>query len=231
MRSVNTTGTTLPIRDNLVEDEWGISDQGIAVYVQPPARRMVRISTANNEYGDFDDYDDDYGDVHHMYDESFFLSFPHVVFRLHYFRSHKGDRQHRKYTYKPDSLRVAFASQAKPSKLYVPPLFNLDAVLRVCVTLPHKYFATLEEAMKESVKAFWATKFEDSMYEAYGQHYERKSLMGDPRKWQKKTKKQPEWIPNGRSLELYHIRMGKFCSAAHIRHGDNDEDAYNDWDY
>jgi nitrate reductase beta subunit len=84
--------------------------------------------------------------------------------------------------------------------------------------------------MKETVVAFWRTQFEDTMYEAYGTNYERKSLLGDPRKWEKKTKKQPGWVPNGRSMKEFHLRLGKFSSVAHIRDGrvDEDFDEYGD---
>jgi len=222
VKSANIIGTTQPIRDNFVTDY----NQGIAVYVQPPSRRLVNINSVGI---DVDDDDSNYyGDgLKHAYSGKFFLSFPYVVFRLCYNRSSKGYSG--KYVYRAESLRVAFASQAKPTKLFVPPLFNLDGCLRVCVSLPNLYFDALEECMKKCVAVFWSTDFNDSMFDAYGSHYERRSLMGDPRKWQKKTKKQPEWVPNGRSMKEYNIRMGKFCSAAHIRQGYDDEDAYDDY--
>lgn len=216
VKSVNTTGPML-VSNKFVED----SNEGVAIYVQPPAKRIVRITSAGNdgEYGNYD-YDGDYLQDHHSYKGNFFLSFPHVVFRVHY--KSFGNRG-----YMPTDLRVAFANKMKPSRLFIPPLFNITNDLSVCITLPNKYFLTLEECVKESVKAFWRTEFVDSMFDAHESHYDRKSLMGDARKWQKKTKKNPNWVPNGKSLEEFPVRFGKFASVAHIRDGQDDEDAFN----
>ena len=94
-----------------------------------------------------------------------------------------------------------------PRKLYFPPLCNIGDDLKVCIQLPNNYFSTLEECVKASVAAFWSTKFEDSMYGAYV-NYKPNSLLGDARKWQKKTKKNPEWVPK-KSLKVYKEELFK----------------------
>jgi len=202
------------VSNKFVED----AGEGVAIYVQPPAKRIIHIGSQGHD--EDSDYDSDYLEEYHTYDEKFFLSFPHVIFRVHYRKSGTG--------YMASDLRVAFANKMKPTKLYVPPLFNIDNTLRVCVTLPNKFFRTVDECVEQAVLAFWRTKFEDSMYDAYGANYDRKDLVGDPRKWQRKTKKNPKWVPNGRSLEEFSVRFGKFSSVTHLRKGEDDEDAYEE---
>ena len=168
-------------------------NEGVVIYVQPPARRMAKVQFSRTEFDYYSYSQDD------SYNENFFLSFPHIAFRIRY---RLGSGRKRKGTYSAVDLKVIFTNSEKLTKRFIPPLPNIDEGMKVCIELPNKGFATLEELSKVVIAKFWATNFNDGMYDAF-QEYEENSTLGDHRKWAKKTKKNPKWVPNGRSLVIW----------------------------
>ena len=61
------------------------------------------------------------------------------------------------------------------------------------------------------IKESWQSDFDDSMYDAYSD-YGANSILKDPRRWQKKTKKDPDWVPNGRILKKCTQSFQNFCN-------------------
>ena len=108
-----------------------------------------------------------------------------------------------------NSLSIAFTNEKK--KLFAPPLFNIRDDLSVCIELPQKGFSKIEDLCKACIAAFWESTFDDSMYDAY-LDYGDNSILKDPRKWQKKTKKEPDWIPKGRILKKCKVSFQDFCN-------------------
>jgi hypothetical protein len=166
-------------------------NEGVIVVSQPPTRRVVKIDMV---YRDEDFDDDSIG-----YSGNFFLSFPLMYFRIQYRRY--LDNKNRE-TFRATQLHVIFAVANNASKAFIPPLPNVNDLMRVCIELPPTYFRNIEDLYKAAIACFWATEFNDGMFDALGE-YDEDSLMGDHRKWQRKTKKQPTWIPNGRSLKPF----------------------------
>jgi len=166
-------------------------NEGVVVVSQPPTRRVVQINLYVR-----DDYDEDEDENEGVYSGNFFLSFPLMYFRIQYRKNFHKKQQH----FTAMQLHVVFAASDNKSKAFIPPLPNIDDSMRVCIELPDQQFSNIDDLCKAVVACFWATDFNDGMYDAYEQ-YDMDSLLGDYRKWQKKTKKQPTWIPNGRSLK------------------------------
>lgn len=128
-------------------------------------------------------------------------------------------------------LRVAFATSNKPKKLYVPPLFNISGDLRVCIALPEKEYSNVEDMTREAIAAFWATEFNDGMFDAFDENYSDTNLLAWPQKWQHKTKSNLGWKPSARSMKEFKESFTDFCKSpfAGGRDWDNgsDGDEYN----
>lgn len=154
-------------------------NEGDIIIVQPPAKRVVRIDTYyENEYGDDESEDRNY-----------YLSFPHVIFRIRY--SKKNNNYH------PMKIRVAFVDKANPKKLYMPPLANISCDGQVCIPVPSSA-KTVTDLAKKWIADFWRTQFNESATDTL--EYYHGMVLGSPKSWEKQTHRNPKWIPNGRSL-------------------------------
>lgn len=156
-------------------------NEGVMVVAQPPTRRTVSINMDESD----------------GYQDNFFLSFPLMYFRIQY----KRYSERNKRLFVASQLHVIFVSKNNKN-VFVPPLPNIDCMMRVCIPLPNSRFTNIDELCREVISCFWYTEFNDGMYEAYEDNYNSDSLLGDHRKWHNKTKTQPNWIPDGRSLKL-----------------------------
>lgn len=181
--------------------------EGVALYLQPSNKRIVSIdSRGYAAYKQFL-YDSKINYLEQKYNEKFYLSFPKILFRIMY----KNTFQ--KY-YDAINMKIAFTNNSK--KLFIPPLFNIYRSLQVCIILPNIEFENVEELCKCCVSSFWSTSFNDTMYDSflagYGDApYKVNSIMGDPRKWENKTKTNPNWIPNSKNLIEYSESYETFC--------------------
>jgi hypothetical protein len=201
-----------------------VYNEGIAVYLQTPVRRLVNLVLDTRNIEDEAEGDEE------GYRGNFFLSFPHVFFRLRY---NKTGEKFERFGFV--SLKVAFGTSPKMKKLYMPPLPNISEDLEVCLDYSPKR-KTLDELCKECVASFWRSTFTDdilAMYDGEDYYYRLDSLLGDHRKWQKKTKKDPKWIPSARSLVLWgDFDKKEFLGESFIKSGfPLDEDDEDDDDY
>lgn len=168
--------------------------EGVAVAIQQPTKRLVKIKSEGNLAAAITGNDD--CKIERLNPNGrFYLSFPHVVFRIGYVK---------KKVYSPESLAVAFATSLQPKRVYVPPLFNIGDTLDVCIPLRGE-FKTLSDLCRYCITSFWKTEFNDSMYDAFESTYAEKqnSILANYAKWQTKTKENPNWIPTARSMEEY----------------------------
>lgn len=169
--------------------------EGIFVAIQKPTKRILKIKTDGN-------LEDSFGnDAKRLRPKgNFYLSLPHVVFRITYAKHKESGR----IIYAPESLAVAFATSLTPKDVYVPPLFNVDETLGVCIPLRGK-FRSPSELCDYCIANFWKTEFNDGMCNAYEYSYADKdnSVLANYARWQKKTKENPNWIPTARSMEYY----------------------------
>lgn len=181
-------------------------NEGVVVVIQQPAKRVVHIEACGNladELWDGHSEENRYNSPRFNYNDNFYLSFPYSVFRIKYIK-YKGK-------FSPDTMSVAFATSFQPKEVYVPPLFNIDESLQVCISLRGK-FSTLSEMYKYCIATFWKTEFNDGMFDAFSDNYggAPRAILFDPRKWEKKTRENPNWIPTARSL-AYYGRYRDFC--------------------
>lgn len=174
-------------------------NEGIAVCTTPATRRMVHISCEEDMHDENQDHL-----IFPAFDDNFFLSFPKVLYRIRYVK-----KQSKFYVPFCNSLSIAFTNEKK--KLFIPSLFNIRDDLSVCISLPQKGFSKIEDLCKACIQTFWQSDFDDSMYDAYSD-YGANSILKDPRRWQKKTKKDPDWVPNGRILKKCTQSFQNFCN-------------------
>lgn len=182
-------------------------NEGVVVFAQPPTRRIVNIHIEEDDF-----YEGP------TYKGNFFLSIPHCLFRIHYVKNRKGG-------YSPRSLWFAFTTK-KYKKLFSPPLPNIDNGLLVCIPLPTGPFKTIELMGEAIIKKFWHTKFDNSMADTYDEYVSDESFLADHRKWARKTKKKPTWMPTGRSLQEWDGDRTDFFGKAYAKNKqlDCDED-------
>lgn len=157
-------------------------NEGVIVISQPPMRRIVNI---NYSYCNNDKL---------VYKANFFLSFPLMHFRIQY-------KLLENKKFKAEGLYVISTVENNKNKAFVLPLSNIYCTGEVCINLQNKSYAKLETLCKNVIAKFWTTKFDDSMIEYY-EYYNIDDPLTDHRLWQEKTKKNPNWIPNGRNLKL-----------------------------
>jgi len=187
-------------------------NEGVTVIAQPPTRRIVQI---NMEYRGEEGEEPGYNG-------NFFLSFPLMYFRIQYKRYFEKNKEQ----FSASSLHVIFAVADNKSKAFIPPLPNVDDLMRVCIELPKKRFSNVDDLYKAAIDCFWSTDFNDGMTIALYQ-YDCDSLLGNHRKWQNKTKKQPIWIPNGRSLKPIENFDKKFFYGSSFKKDIQPEDEYD----
>lgn len=186
-------------------------NQGHIFVLQTPNRRVVSISVE---------------DCPESFSGNFYLSFPHVLFRIQYAKYAKA----RDKFFKPMNLWVAFTNGPDLKKLFVPPLMNIDHDMKVCIPHPQRG-RSLKTLVKSWIDAFWKTQFNDGMADAIndyycdGSYYYDADLVGlaDPREWQKRTKKSPNWVPNGRSLVEFDKQNFLDVERDHSEEYDDDE--------
>jgi hypothetical protein len=178
-------------RTKIVSNNFSNSyNEGVAVVIQSPSRRVVRLKIRDFE-------DQDYANRKEC-NGNFFLSLPAVYFRIHYICG-----KNKKYLAR--NLHVVFANN---KNILIPPLPNIDFNMRVCIPLPQKGFVEIDDLCSAVVFKFWSSQFTDDILENY-ESYDSKSILGDFRKWHNKTKTNPDWIPN-RGFKVIDEKRQKF---------------------
>ncbi|RTK97275.1 MAG: hypothetical protein EKK64_01725 [Neisseriaceae bacterium] len=126
---------------------------------------------------------------------NYFLSFPYCVFRIQYNIYDKDQLS-------IDSLHLCFSNG---KKLFYPPFLNASYGY---ICLPDsvkktKKFKTLKHFLDFAILGFWSSKFSDDIIDDLIDYKEEKKKIIDYNYWQKKTKKNPNWIPSSKSLVKY----------------------------
>ena len=163
----------------IISDNYSLSyAEGVAVFHQPPVRRIISAKTYswNTAPGV----------------ANFFLSFPSILFRVHYYKQLSCPYRFRR-------LHVVFCNEKK-DKHYMPSLFNVGKNLEVCLGNNRSgLFPNLEVLCKHVVSDFWASSFNNEI--SHSNIYYKDSVLGDLKKWQAKTKSNTTWVPS-RSLKV-----------------------------
>jgi hypothetical protein len=168
----------------------------VAIWAQPPQRRVVFYKSKH-----------------------YFISLPVVLYRIRYVKKKDG--------LKLADLAVGFVAEEnidKDTNIYFPSLPNVDGddndspeSLVVCMK-GGKKCETLDALVKQTIHTFWASKFnnqmeggdgyarydEDADYDDWGWDYDASPEVF--KKWQKKTKQDPNWIPGIKDMK----RWGKY---------------------
>lgn len=144
------------ILNNEYDEKMGC---GTVVYVQNPMKRLVSI-------------DQSYCGLN--YKKKFFLSLPHVIFRINYqgFRYRIFDENNKselgkkhiavselKYATSDRQLNVAFSTDPEGKRLFRPPFPNVFQSLNCCCPSPTGYFNNLEDLCKSYIAKFWSSEF------------------------------------------------------------------------
>lgn len=156
-------------------------NEGYITIVQPPAKRVVLIDNHN-----------------------YYLSFPHVIFRIRYIK--------KKSKHYPLELYMAFVDGMKPKKLYFPSLPNIaqhDGT--VCIPRPSGAKSAIE-LVEKWIANFWCTKFNFHLLDCCLNNYNR-GILGSFQKWQKKTYENPKWVPNKRNMILSRFPLDEFIKT------------------
>lgn len=179
---------------NIISNNFSkLYNEGVVVVEQPPIRRTIEMYLENRYNATYSKSDPNRTIKlckYPSYSGNFFLSFPTIYFRIHYL----------KYRKKLEFLNLNVVFLDNKKKICVPPLPNIDLNMRVCVglfnrALEHK-FSNIDDLCRSIVVDFWSSQFNTEMSDAYERFYKMNSLLGDHRKWQIKTKSNPDWIPN-----------------------------------
>jgi hypothetical protein len=170
---------------NIVSNNFSSAyNEGVAVVMQSPIRRTINMRLDNRIT-----YEKHFGmsilKEHPSYLGNFFLSFPTILFRIHYIKKIKNI---------PFQLHVVFLNNK--NEMCIPPLPNIDQCMRVCLPLPMVRFSDVETLCDSVITTFWSSEFNSGMANSCEQFYKIGSLFGDHRKWRRKTKANPDWIPN-----------------------------------
>lgn len=183
-----------------------LHNEGVVVFRQNPIRRLVQLDFENREWiWDEDENEEDWDSDEWKKNSlkgNFFLSLPYSFYRIDYVKidpveKPKKFRPVMKPGFYPRSLLFVLGDK-NLKNAYIPPFSNIDAYMKVCISLGGP-FGSVEELTNSVVSNFWQTTFNLDIVCAIS-NYGRKSLLSDHRKWQKKTKAEPLWVPNGRFL-------------------------------
>jgi hypothetical protein len=203
-------------------------NQGVAIFSQKPTRRIVKFDLHGNlaeaQYAEVQ-YDSDlsFKKKNYSFKGNFFLSMPHILYRIVYTKRPKGSFQFYQ-------MNVVFTN-SNHTKIYYPALPNIGwSNCTVCIPFGRKTYSDVESLCKDVVVKFWATTFSDSLYDSY-KNYGFGNLLSDPRKWQEKTKSQPNWIPNARNLVEYKRSYNEFCQFFKLENDLFDDDDDDDDDF
>lgn len=158
---------------------------GVAIFSQTPNRRLIRL-----------------------YDNWYFLSFPHILYKILYTKDSGliffGD------------MSVCFSNNENPKQndsIFVPALLNCSGDHTCLGDIDDalgdfKFFQDVDSLCKAVVTEFWKRKFNWETAGAFSQYVNRHLLLGDFKRWEKKTKAQPKWIPSPINM----IYWGKYKS-------------------
>ena len=98
----------------------------------------------------------------------------------------------------------------------------------VCVAMPKGNYPTVEKMAKATIATFWATEFNDGMFDALTANYDESRILTNPKTWEKKTRNNPRWIPTARAFtEGESFR--DFCRVGEsLIHHESDSSDYDD---
>jgi hypothetical protein len=188
-------------------------NQGRAVFVQPPTKRSVNFNLVNLHV----EQDPLFKNVNGTY----FLSFPYIGFSVGYVKNKKFP-----FPFIPSSLFLAFSMDAELKKIYYPALTNASSDdLNVCLERdllvrniggngPRDHrntgFETIQEMCNSVISTFWQTQFNHHLSECLWYYVKSQKLLGNPIKWQEKTKLNPSWVPSSDDLVIYNEEYNYF---------------------
>lgn len=156
----------------------------ILYYVQKPCRRVISSINPNTLINPRLEY------------KNYFLSFPHCVFKIEY----DHDEKNKKFNLIELNF---FLSNGK--KLYIPPILNSSSG-RICCPKNikgNKKHKSLKDFLNFIVSGFWSSKFSDDIECDIIDYEDSNKKIVDYDYWQRKTKKEPNWIPSYRCLVEY----------------------------
>lgn len=175
-------------------------NEGIAIYFQPSIRRSIFV----NGYS--------YGTGNRFTTNNYFLSFPSILFRHHYFIT-TATKKLRVY-----KTSVAFVENLESEVLYKTPFLNVSSDLECCISI-NDNFENIEQLCKISIEKFWATEFNDEIRDSNQDYKLSKKLLHDYAKWELKTKSEPSWVPTKEDFLISNYGW-KYFFGDHFKHVD-----------
>lgn len=164
-----------------------IARQQIFHVAVSPSRRIIQVVNILDEYGHTVEKIMAKDDIDIAY---YFLSFPYLIFSI------------RKTNDRIQNIRLAFATKLDSDcpKLYLPPLDNCFAQhLDICMP-----FRDVEQPIggiaRAVVEQFWKTVFNRTEGDARFIYRRQNLPLASYKKWHKKTKEDPLWIPGPTDL-------------------------------
>ena len=157
-----------------------MEESGKIIVRCPPTKRIISQSYEEDE---------DFIDENNLH--KYFVSLPEMIFRIDY----KKYKCVPKSFYESCSIYIAFVSKGK---LYRVPFYNTSDNGAVCIEESTE--ESLEELTKSCINDFWKTGFTGEIRDNYIEYAEKKMTLGNFKKWQEKTKANPEWIPDDEYL-------------------------------
>jgi hypothetical protein len=157
-----------------------------------------------------------------------------VVFRFEY-RDKYEARDGSKDNLLLRKVSCAFITADSPrssTKVYSPPLGNVDSSLRVCISGIPIYAKTVEELCRKAVADFWNSRFNFDITDALEDYqYERENKrlsLSSYKKWHKRTEAEPNWTPGCKDMVEW-ADFGQFCRMDTDSNYDRSD--YDDYDY
>lgn len=128
----------------------------------------------------------------------YFLSFPKILFFMRYIKT-RNENFHVRFA------RMAF-TKGRKKELFVPPLTNLGGYnLEICLSIKCQG-ASLQAMIENQIANIFASPFNLDITDVFEEYYEfeyddyddggwEDGVVKYFEKWQKKTKKNPNWVP------------------------------------
>lgn len=116
----------------------------------------------------------------------YFLSMPPIIF---FIKHTKGFR-----------ITSVYGFFVINKKLYQLPFYNIFDNGKICLGRFKKKFDSLENLINGFLQSFWTSVFTEEAGDSFKEYLDKKKFISDYEKWQDKTKKNKNWIPNSRQL-------------------------------
>jgi hypothetical protein len=177
---------------------------GVAFYTTPPAKRIISFRDRKLQIGD----------------ESYFLSFPQLVFGCAYIQTFRKD--YRCGFFSPTQLGIYFTNP-NCDKLYHAAVPNVYRDGHICLNASQDNYKhkTVEDMIKGYIGQFWQSGFDTALRDnlvvgSVDFYNERHLPLNSLANWESKTRNNPNWIPSEDNMAFYCEPSEDIPSLLHV---------------